>query len=210
YENQYTVEGLKTISYEVIEQAKGFDKVFVPAGTGLLAFALWKGFSEAAEALMSSEPELVAVSIKGSPEPTVLRLTKGIRELQVEPDEVVGAAVRLARRGVYARPIAAAAFVAAQVEGGLAVITGGLRKPARSHRSITDLQLKVLSVLKEMPQGATAYDVWERTHEHSLRGVYKALEALVDEGRACASYALKGRRKVKIYRACDGKNLSLR
>ncbi|MGC9210102.1 MAG: pyridoxal-phosphate dependent enzyme [Acidilobus sp.] len=202
YENQYTIEGLKTISYEIVEQGKRFDKVFVPAGTGLLALAMLKGFSEAVEANVSSQPEIVAVTTKGSSEPALLRLARGVRTIKIEPDDVVRASVRLARRGIYVRPIAAAAFAAAQTEGGLAIITGGLRRPTRFHKALTDLQQKVLEALKRRPEGATAYDVWEAIPEHSLRGIYKALEALVDQGRVCESFTLRGKRKVRIYRVC--------
>ncbi len=202
YENQYTVEGLKTISYEVVEQARVPDRVFVPASTGLLAFSMWKGFREAAEARGASEPDLVAVSVRGSAEPSTIRLARGVRVVKVEADEVVSSTLRLASRGLYVRPLAAAALVAAESEGGLAVITGGLRRPELSHRRPSDLRERVLDALNSMPEGATAYDVWESLAGYTLRGVYKALEALVDEGRVCVGYSLKGRRKVKVYRPC--------
>ncbi len=202
YDNQYTVEGLKTISLEILEQGRPPERVFVPASTGLLAFAMWKGFSEGADALGTSEPELVAVRVRGSDEPAAVRLARGVKVVQVDADEVVSSTVRLAERGIYVRPLAAAAFAAAEAEGGLAVITGGLRRPELSHRRPSDLQARVLDLLSSSPGGVTAYDAWQSLAGYTLRGVYKALRALVDEGKACVSYSLKGRRKVRVYRAC--------
>ena len=202
YDNQYTVEGLKTISFEILEQGRRPERVFVPASTGLLAFAMWKGFTEGAEALGTSEPELVAVRVKGSDEPYAVRLARGVKVISVDADEVISSTVRLAERGIYVRPLAAAAFTAAEAEGGLAVITGGLRRPELSHRRPSDLQSKILGLLSSSPSGMTAYDVWQSLAGYTLRGVYKALRALVDEGKACVSYSLKGRRKVRVYRPC--------
>jgi Threonine synthase len=202
YENQYTIEGLKTISYEIVEQMPRADRVFVPASTGLLAFAMRKGFREAAESAGASEPELVAVSVRGSAEPPTLDLLRDIKRVYVGAEEVTKAMVSLARRGIYARPLAAAAYSVAEAEEGIVVITGGLRRPGLSRRG-SELRQKVIEVLARLGRDVTAYEVWEQLMGYTLRGVYKALEALEEEGVVCVNALLRGRRKVRTYRLCN-------
>ena len=60
--NPFFVEGIKTISYEALEQAGYVSVVLAPVGSGGLALGLYKGFREAREAgIVDSIPRLYGV-----------------------------------------------------------------------------------------------------------------------------------------------------
>jgi len=61
----------------------------------------------------------------------------------------------------------------------------------------------VIEVLARLGRDVTAYEVWEQLTGYTLRGVYKALEALEEEGVVCVNALLRGRRKVRTYRLCN-------
>jgi len=67
--NPYYLEGIKTISYEVVEDLNMNtpDIVIVPMGSGGLIYAIWKGFKELYEMeLINRLPKMVGVQVEGA------------------------------------------------------------------------------------------------------------------------------------------------
>ncbi len=68
--NPLTIEGKKTVSFEIWEQMKGEipDIIFVPAGDGAIISGVYKGFEELLFlGLIDRIPKIVAVQAEGSP-----------------------------------------------------------------------------------------------------------------------------------------------
>lgn len=66
--NPFFIEGLKTISYEYVEQTKGYspDVVFIPVGSGGLFLGIYKGFKELKKLnVVNVMPRLIAVQAQG-------------------------------------------------------------------------------------------------------------------------------------------------
>ncbi len=64
--NPQSIEGLKTISYELIEQEGTPDWVVVAMGSGATLHALWKGFKEMKTmGLIDESPKLIGVQAEG-------------------------------------------------------------------------------------------------------------------------------------------------
>lgn len=64
--NPYFLEGTKTIAFEIYEQIKLPDYVFIPVGSGTAFLGIWKGFKELIEmGEIESMPSLVAVQAEG-------------------------------------------------------------------------------------------------------------------------------------------------
>jgi len=64
--NPRSIEGLKTISYELIEQGGTPDWVVVAMGSGATLHALWKGFKEMKTmGLIDESPKLIGVQAEG-------------------------------------------------------------------------------------------------------------------------------------------------
>lgn len=67
--NPFTIEGKKTVSYEIFEQMKETspDKVFVPVGDGVIISGVYKGFEDLYKlGLIEKMPTIVAVQAEGS------------------------------------------------------------------------------------------------------------------------------------------------
>jgi hypothetical protein len=202
YENPLSVEGLKTIAFELVESSPNVERVYVPSSSGLLAFSIAEGLNE----LEGVPPvEVIAVVVKGSPLPSFLGFSRTIKIVEIEPEEVINGLVRLARRGFYIKFLAASAYAYASTEErGVALISGGIRKPQlKRPRSLEEASLKrrILDVLSR-GGGLSAYEIWKETPQFTLRGVYSALKSLEAEGSVCARYKMRGRRKIRIYELC--------
>ena len=64
--NPYTLDGKKTVAFEIAEHLKVPDKIFVPVGDGCIISSVWKGFVEFQKSgLIDSLPELVGVQAEG-------------------------------------------------------------------------------------------------------------------------------------------------
>ena len=66
--NPFFIEGIKTISYECVEQLKGYvpDVVLVPVGSGGLLLGIYKGFKELMElGLINFVPRMIAIQAQG-------------------------------------------------------------------------------------------------------------------------------------------------
>lgn len=198
YVNPLTVEGLKTIVFEVYENRLPVERVVVPAETGLLAISMLKGLMDIGGD-GGDVYEVIAVAIKGFDIP-LLHGVKGVRVVEVQESEVYGAFRRLMARGVKTKPLAALSFYIAEALGkAVAVITMGYRSAPSTVRSpVKKLVLEILS--RKGP--LTAYDIWKEKPVYTLRAVYKAVKDMEMRGEICFSIASRGRRRVKLYRVC--------
>ncbi|NMC98386.1 MAG: threonine synthase [Bacteroidales bacterium] len=67
--NPLTIEGKKTVSFEIVQQLNGDvpDKVFVPVGDGVIISGVFKGFEDLlALGIICKMPQIIAVQAKGS------------------------------------------------------------------------------------------------------------------------------------------------
>ncbi|MCC6014509.1 MAG: pyridoxal-phosphate dependent enzyme [Desulfurococcaceae archaeon] len=205
YENSLTVEGLKTIAYEVVEKSTPVGRIVVPVETGLLAFALVKGLREAREAGVDVNYEVVGAVVEGGDGSTLLSWAPEVRVVSVGLEEAVESMVLLARKGIRAKLLSAAAVaVASRLGNSLAVITAGYgRRRLRKLYTRSKVGREILRALRKLGE-ATAYEIWsELGGRFSLRGVYKSLASLEEQGLVFYRYVVKGGRKVKVYKALE-------
>lgn len=65
--NPVTIEGKKTAAFEIAQMHPRVDRVFIPAGDGVIAAGVWKGFIELFEnGLTRNIPQIVLVQATGS------------------------------------------------------------------------------------------------------------------------------------------------
>lgn len=202
YENPISIEGLKTIAYEIVEASPECDEIFIPAETGLLAYSIGKGLRELAELGLAPEYGLTAVRLKGTPTPKILEYSKyKIKVVEVDSRDALEAVLRLSKMGVKVRPLAATSYAAAQLcKSAIAILTGSSRTvPLTPKNKLSELQAKVFELLGKVGE-ATAYEIWKGVGGgFTLRGIYKALSSLQARGRIKSNYVMKGSRKVKVY-----------
>ncbi len=202
YESPLTYEALKTIAYEVVEKGLRPRRVLVPTHAGFLALSTINGFREASYTLGLRTPEVIPVTIKGSTQWLRSLVNLNLRIVEVEPAEVMRALVMLATRGLYVRPLAAAAFAVAD-QGDLVIVTGGVRKQPRLRVRASTLKDAIVRLLSN-GSPRTAYEIWNSLGgAFTLRGVYGTLRNLEDSGAVCVSFSMKGSRKVKLYTLCN-------
>ncbi len=202
YLNPLTVEGLKTIAFEIYERRLGVERVVVPARTGLLAYSIWKGFGDLEEAGAEPHYEVVAASVKGAERPRVLDLARSVRIVEVDGGEVLESLVRLWRRGVTTKPLSASAFTVAESLGSsVAIVTIGFRAPLSGRSGNVGLRREIVRILGSSGE-ATAYEIWKRLPVYTLRGTYKLLEAMERRGEIYSEVRSRGGRKVRYYRLC--------
>jgi len=205
YENSLTVEGLKTIAFELVERPTPVERVVVPVETGLLALALVKGLREAREAGIDVDYEVVGAVVESGEGSTLPTWVRGVKVERVDVEEAIGSMVYLAKRGVKAKLLSAAAVaVAARLSRSLAVVTAGYgRRKLRKLYTRSKVGREILRVLKRLGE-ATAYEIWsELGGRFSLRGVYKSLASLEEQGIVYYRYVVKSGRKVKLYKALE-------
>jgi threonine synthase len=96
--NPLSVEALKTVSYELVEQAGVPDWVAVAMGSGVTIHSLWKGFKELEEAgKINSKPRLIGVQAEGCA-PIADAYKKHVEEpLNLDTGETVATAIRVAK-----------------------------------------------------------------------------------------------------------------
>lgn len=205
YENPYTIEGLKTISYEIYEKGFNKDKIYVPAQSGLLVYAIGKGFYELKQLKKDFiEYELVAVKLKNASVPDIIKYSKyKIKVSEVSTIEALKSMIDLSKRGLDLKPLASASYALAYLNNdGISIITGGRKYTLANEYKETDLR-KDISLLFSDGKKRTAYEIWSEIGKYTLRGVYKALNFMVNNGELCQDFLLKGERKVKVYWKCQ-------
>lgn len=87
--NPFTVEGKKTVSFELIEQLsfKVPDRIFVPVGDGVIISGVYKGFEDLfLMDLIDKVPTIVAVQSAGSDN---LARNIGTKEFQIKPSSTI-------------------------------------------------------------------------------------------------------------------------
>lgn len=199
YVNPLTIEGLKTIVFELYERELKVEAVVVPAETGLLTLSLLKGLKDLRECGIDINYEVVAATIKGLNVP-LLKGVKGVRVVEVSEDEVYHALKRLISRGLRTKPLSALSFYVAQnIGNSVAVITMGYRSLPASKSVIKKLIIDALAEGGPM----TAYEIWRSRQTYTLRAIYKAIKSMEMRGEICFDVRSKGRRKVKLYRLCS-------
>jgi threonine synthase len=203
YMNPLTIEGLKTIAFELVERGFTNGRIYVPAETGLLALSLWKGIEDLNEVGVSTELEVVAVYLEGTNPPDILRSVKQIRSIAVGREKALSELIELAKRGTKTKLISASPLAAAKEMGGknsivILTATSAKTSPLIGFKK-SKLAKEILLVLREMG-GGTAYEVWERLGKYTLRGGYKSLVSLERAGLVRSEYSVEGkRRKRKVY-----------
>ncbi|MEM0376299.1 MAG: hypothetical protein QXI90_00780 [Thermofilum sp.] len=200
YPNPLTVEGLKTIIFEMFEQGVKAERVVVPASTGVLALSLLKGLADLREVGLDASYEVVAAALKGS-KPPYLEGVAGVRVVEVPGVELFETYRRLVGKGFRVKPIVALSYhVAENLGSSAAVATMGYRAPGR--RKDSDVRRLVLEALRR-GEALTAYEIWRENPLFTLRAVYKAVRAMESRGEICGEVVARGRRKVKVYRLCS-------
>lgn len=202
YANPLTVEGLKTIAFEVYEKRVKAENVVVPAATGLLALSVAKGLEELREAGHDHHYIVTAAVLRGRGWPNLLQRYGQVKVEEVGEDEALEALVRLSKRGVKTKLLSALSYLVAENLGSsLAVVTMGFKRPARRTEESGRLREELLRALSELGE-ATAYELWKRVPAYTLRGTYKALLSMERLGEVCSETRSRGRRKVKYYKPC--------
>jgi len=80
--NPFTIEGYKTLAYEVYEQMQLPDSIVVPVGSGTLLVGIWKGFRELKKlGLINNVPRFIGVQARGN-NPIVQAYWQGIEEVK--------------------------------------------------------------------------------------------------------------------------------
>ena len=199
YASPLTLEGLKTIIFEIYERRVKAEKVVVPAETGVLALSLLKGLRDLSGAGIDAGYEVVAAALKGAG-PPLLEGVSNIRVVEVPEGELFEAYKKLVGRGFRVKPVVALSYhVAESLGGSVAVATMGYRPPPRE--GVSEVRKLVLEALSG-GRALTAYEIWRENPLYTLRAVYKAVKAMESRGEVCAEVAARGRRKVKVYRLC--------
>jgi len=201
YTSALTVEGLKTIVFEICEKRVSIEYIVVPAMTGVLAFSLAKGLSELERSGLTIDLKVVAVFPEGAVIPDFLKNMDRVEIVRASSEDALDSFNHLLRKGIYTAPLSAMGFqVAKIIQGSIAVLTIGYKPRSRRRRS--KLAEEVLKTLERLDR-ATAYEVWRNNPESSLRGVYKAIKSLMREGLVCEEPVSRGRRKIILYRLCS-------
>lgn len=204
YEDPLMIEGFKTIAYEIYEFRGDIRGIVIPSESGVLAYGVVKGFSELERMGLLDTPKVyLAQHGPKRGELIDLLVSQGASFIEADPRETVESLISLAKSGIYVKPISAMAYAIASKMGRnvIALLTGtGLRKlrDLRSTESLTELQRKVLSVMKG-EEGMTAYQIWRRTEGATLQGVYKALRKLSRMGLVSSRKVLHKKRVKRVY-----------
>ena len=96
--NPLSMEAIKTISYELVEQSGVPDWVAIAMGSGVTIHSLWKGFTELEEAgKIDSKPRLIGVQAEGCA-PIADAFNKHIEEpISLESGDTVATAIRVTK-----------------------------------------------------------------------------------------------------------------
>jgi threonine synthase len=190
YLNPLTIEGLKTIVFELYERRVRVENIIVPVETGVLAYSLVKGLDDLRRAGAEPGYTVVAAVVKGASVPEIVK-RHGVKVAEIEAEEVLDALGRLTRKGFVTMPISAVSFAVARILGSsVAVLTMGY-KPYRLYTGRGQLREEIIELLREKGR-MTAYEMWKERQSYTLRAFYKVLRGM----------EARGARKVKYFKLC--------
>lgn len=203
YENPFMIEGFKTIAYELYEFKGKFDGIVIPSESGILAYGVIKGFRELEEMGLMKVPQIYLVHYSGIGGEFVEFLKSlGAKTMSLDTKDTMESLVKLARLGIYVKPISAMAYSAASRLGSeyIALLTGSSRrwKNPSSFTPLTGLQRRILDVMGDREM--TAYQIWRLVGGATLQGVYKALSKLSRMGLVSSERKLYKRRMKRVYK----------
>lgn len=202
YVNPLTVEGLKTIAFEIVEKKIKVERIVVPVRSGVLAYSVYKGVRELVDAGVGIPYEVVAAMVKGESVPYITKLIKGIKFIEVGEEDVLESIVKLDRKGIKTKPISALAYAVAENLGkAVVVMTMGFKTTSYYGQRNVNVRGEVYRIVKEAGE-VTAYGVWKKAPVYTLRGIYKLLHSMERRGEVCSEVVYEGSRKVKYYRLC--------
>ncbi|MEM4971248.1 MAG: pyridoxal-phosphate dependent enzyme [Sulfolobales archaeon] len=199
YENPLTIEGLKTIVFELYEKSVKTENIVVPAKSGILALSLYKGIEDLNEAGIETSFQVTAATLKGF-NPQILRNLRRVKVFEVSEVELYEAYRKLLRKGFKIKPLAALSYHVAEIIGdSVAVVTMGYKTRTTGRGS--DVKKLVLDIVSRKPL-ITAYEIWKEKPVYTLRAVYKAIKSMELNGEICFEVKTRGVRKVKLYKLC--------
>ncbi|MEM3806048.1 MAG: pyridoxal-5'-phosphate-dependent protein subunit beta [Desulfurococcus sp.] len=199
YENPLTIEGLKTIVFELYEKSVKTENIVVPAKSGILALSLYKGIEDLNEAGIETSFQVTAATLKGF-NPQILRNLRRVKVFEVSEVELYEAYRKLLRKGFKIKPLAALSYHVAEIIGNsVAVVTMGYKTRTTGRGS--DVKKLVLDIVSRKPL-ITAYEIWKEKPVYTLRAVYKAIKSMELNGEICFEVKTRGVRKVKLYKLC--------
>jgi threonine synthase len=200
YMNPLTIEGLKTILFEIYEKKANVENIVVPAETGILAFSLYKGLKELCDAGLDASYNIIAVMSRNVSQPNIIMNLKGIKIIKVDNEEIITSFVKLYEKGIKTKPLSAMSYIVAEnLKNSVAVITMGFKTSSTFRVKKETLRDNVMKILKEKGP-MTAYQIWNEYPHYTLRGIYKALKNMELRGEVEVSIRDKGLRKVKYYK----------
>ncbi|MEM0063979.1 MAG: threonine synthase [Metallosphaera sp.] len=96
--NPWRLEGQKTIAYEIAEEIRVPDFVFVPVGNAGNIYAIWKGFTELRDAgIIDKVPRMIGVQAEGA-SPIAKAIVNNLDTPQfVENPETIATAIRIGK-----------------------------------------------------------------------------------------------------------------
>lgn len=95
--NPLSIEGLKTISYELVEQSGVPDYVILAMGSGATLHALWKGFKEMKQlGMIETTPKMVGVQAEGCAPISKAYLENSETPIKIKNGETEASAIRVA------------------------------------------------------------------------------------------------------------------
>ncbi|MDK6029360.1 pyridoxal-5'-phosphate-dependent protein subunit beta [Ignisphaera sp. 4213-co] len=199
YANPLTIEGLKTIAFEIYESGVSAERIVVPSETGLLALSILKGLNELRESGIDINYEIVAVSLKNS-SPSYLAGVRDVKVVEIGDGEAYEALKNVISKGFNTKPLSALSIYVAENFGkAVAVLTMGFK--TLSTRS-SNVKRMIIEVLLQEKRPLTAYEIWKTKPVYTLRAVYKALKSMELANEICFDVVSKGMRKTKVYKLC--------
>jgi threonine synthase len=94
--NPLSIEGIKTISYELVEQEVIPDYIITAMGSGATLYSIWKGFKEMEQlGIIDQKPKMIGVQAEGC-SPISRAYNEGIEEpLKIKKGETEASAIRV-------------------------------------------------------------------------------------------------------------------
>ena len=200
YMNPLTIEGLKTILFEIYEKNANVENIVVPAETGILAFSLYKGLKELCNGGLDVPYNVIAVMSRDVSQPNIIMNLKDIKIIKVDNEEIITSFVKLYEKGIKTKPLSAMSYIVAEnLKNSVAIITMGFKTSSTFRVKKETLRDNIMKILKEKGP-MTAYQIWNEYPHYTLRGIYKALKNMELRGEVEISVKDKGLRKVKYYK----------